>query len=87
MNKTELIDDAAHRSDAPKATAAKVVDATLLAIEHALRHGRKIELKGFGTFEVTHTPARMGRNPATGEAIEIKAGKRVKFKPSRQILG
>ena len=53
----------------------------------ALRRGERIEIRGFGTFSVTETKARNGRNPRTGQPVKIPAGRRVRFKPSKTLLG
>jgi len=62
-------------------------DALFAAIAEALKRGEAVELKGFGSFSVVETPARNGRNPRTGTALRIPAGRRVRFKPSRSLLG
>lgn len=64
---------------------ATVVQATMDSIEVALAEGRKVRLQGFGTFEVKPTKARTGRNPKTGEALELPAGKRVAFKAGKGL--
>jgi DNA-binding protein HU-beta len=55
-------------------------------ITAALRRGESVTIREFGIFSVVETPARMGRNPGTGEAIQIKAGRKVKFKASKSLL-
>jgi DNA-binding protein HU-beta len=80
MNKGDLIEAIANGSDLTKADAGRALDATLEAISKTLKKGDKVTLPGFGTFSVTKRAARMGRNPATGEAIKIKAKKTPKFK-------
>ncbi len=80
MNKGELIEAIAKGSDLTKADAGRALDATLEAVTKSLKKGDKVTIPGFGTFSVTKRAARMGRNPATGEAIKIKAKKTPKFK-------
>lgn len=80
MNKGDLIEAIAKGADMTKADAGRALDATLDAITKTLKKGDKVTLPGFGTFSVSKRSARMGRNPATGEAIKIKAKKTPKFK-------
>ena len=87
MNKGDLIEAIANGSDLTKADAGRALDATLEAISKTLKKGDKVTLPGFGTFSVTKRAARMGRNPATGEAIKIKAKKVAKFKASKELSG
>ena len=75
MNKTELIDAVAKAADLKKKDAEAAVNAVFGAIEAELAKGGKVQLMGFGTFSVKKRAARTGRNPATGEAIKIKAAK------------
>ena len=80
MNKTQLIDVVAKATDLKKKDAEAAVAATLDAIVEALVAGDKVQLIGFGTFEVKERAARTGHNPKTGEAIEIAAAKLPSFK-------
>lgn len=73
MNKTNLIDTIAEKADLSKAQAKVVLEATLSAIEGALKEGDQVQLIGFGTFKVNHRAARVGRNPQTGQEIQIAA--------------
>ena len=75
MNKTELINSVAEATGLKKKDAEAAVAATLNAIESSLVKGEKVQLIGFGTFGVKERAARMGRNPATGASIKIKASK------------
>ncbi len=68
-----------------KADAAKAMDAALDAIANTLKDGNKVAILGFGTFSVSHRPAREGRNPATGETIKIAARNVVKFKAGKAL--
>ncbi len=85
MNKTELIEVVAKAADLKKKDAEAAVNAVLTAFEDALVAGDKIQLIGFGTFDVKQKPAREGRNPATGEAIEIPASKQVRFTAGKTL--
>jgi len=75
MNKTELVNAVAAKSGLTKTDAKKAVDATLDIIIKTLSSGDSVQLIGFGTFKVSQRPARKGRNPRTGEIIDIKASK------------
>ncbi|MFS8652443.1 MAG: HU family DNA-binding protein, partial [Caldibacillus sp.] len=83
MNKTELINAVAEATDLSKKDAGKAVDAVFDTILNALAKGEKVQLVGFGNFEVRHRAARKGRNPQTGEEIEIPASKVPAFKPGK----
>ncbi len=80
MNKTELINAVAAKAEISKKDADKAVAAVFGAIEDALKAGDKVQLIGFGTFEVKERAARTGHNPKTGESIEIAAAKIPSFK-------
>ena len=80
MNKTELINAVSAKAEISKKDADKAVAAVLASIEDALKAGDKVQLIGFGTFEVKERAARTGHNPKTGEAIEIAAAKLPSFK-------
>ena len=85
MNKTELIEVVAKAADLKKKDAEAAVNAVFAAFEDALVAGDKIQLIGFGTFDVKQKPAREGRNPATGETIEIPASKQVRFTAGKTL--
>jgi len=85
MNKTELINAVAEATDLSKKDAGKAVDAVFDTILNALAKGEKVQLVGFGNFEVRHRAARKGRNPQTGEEIEIPASKVPAFKPGKAL--
>ena len=85
MNKTELINAVAAKAEISKKDADKAVAAVFAAIEEALVKGDKVQLIGFGTFEVKERAARTGHNPHTGEAIEIAASKVPAFKASSTL--
>ena len=75
MNKTELIEAVAKKTGLTKKDADAAVNATICAIEGALKKGEKVQIIGFGSFEVKKRAARKGRNPATGAEIKIPASK------------
>jgi DNA-binding protein HU-beta len=85
MNKSELISAVAEASDLSKAAAGKAVDALLSAISQALKEGDDVTLIGFGTFSVRERAARTGRDPRTGEPIEIKASKVPAFRAGKAL--
>jgi DNA-binding protein HU-beta len=85
MNKSELIDAVASATDLTKADAGRAIDATVAAITNTLSKGESLSLIGFGTFSISHRAARAGRNPRTGETIQIKAAKLPKFKAGKAL--
>jgi DNA-binding protein HU-beta len=85
MNKSELVQAVADAADIPKATAAKTIDATIESIKDALAEGDTVTLIGFGTFTVRERAARVGRNPRTGERLDIKAANVPVFKPGKAL--
>ena len=85
MNKTELIAAAAERSGLAKKDTEKALNAALDAITAALVNGDKVQVSGFGIFEVKVREARVGRNPQTGEPMEIAASKMPSFKASKTM--
>jgi DNA-binding protein HU-beta len=85
MIKTELVDAVASRAQLTKKEANQVVEAVLQSITEALSRGEKVQLVGFGTFEVRQREARSGRNPQTGEAINIPARRAPVFKPGKLL--
>ena len=85
MNKAELINSVAASADVSKKEAEAVVSATFDAITAALKDGDKVQLVGFGSFEVKERPARVGRNPRTGESMTYPACKVPVFKPGKAL--
>ncbi len=85
MNKGDLISAVAASTGSSKADAGRAVDAVTSAIAGELGSGGSVSLVGFGTFSVSHRAARMGRNPATGEAIQINASNVPKFKAGKAL--
>jgi len=85
MNKSELIDSIVESADISKAKAGMALDGMLSAITGALKNGDTVSLIGFGTFSVRDRAARMGRNPRTGEEIQIKASRNPAFKAGKAL--
>jgi DNA-binding protein HU-beta len=85
MNKTDLINVVAAEANLSKKDAESAVNATLAAIANALKDGDKVQLIGFGTFEVKGVAEREGRNPKTGETIKIPACKKASFTASKLL--
>ena len=85
MNKTELIEKIAAGSGLKKAEAKDALDATLRELKNALVAGEKVQLVGFGTFEVKERAAHQGINPSTKEPMQIPASKSPVFKSGKQL--
>ena len=85
MNKTDLITKVAEVSELTKKDATKAVDAVFEVITEALQSGDKVQLVGFGNFEVRERSARKGRNPQTGAEIDIEASKVASFKAGKTL--
>ena len=85
MNKTDLINVVASEAGLSKKQSEAAVNATLAAIANALKNGDKVQLIGFGTFEVKSVAAREGRNPKTGEVIKIAASKAPAFTAGKAL--
>jgi DNA-binding protein HU-beta len=83
VNKNDLVDQVATESSLRKTEAEKAVDAVFACIMKSLKQGDEVRLVGFGTFSVSHRAATEGRNPRTGEKIQIAASKQVKFKAGK----
>ena len=83
MNKVELVEVMADKAGISKKDAEGALKAFISAVEGELKKGGKVQLVGFGTFEVSKRAARKGRNPQTGEEMKIKASKSPKFKPGK----
>lgn len=84
-NKAELVSEVAAKTDLTKKEVAAAVDAIFNSIQEDLAKGEKVQLIGFGTFEVRHRAARKGRNPQTGKEIEIAASNVPAFKPGKSF--
>lgn len=85
MNKAELVGSVAEKAELTKKEAERVVNAVLSSLESALSRGEKVQLVGFGTFEVRERAARTGRNPKTGEEINIPATRIPAFKAGKAL--
>ncbi len=85
MNTSELVDHVATSAGLEKAQARKAIDAVTSAIMAAAKSGDSVALAGFGQFKVKDTPARQGRNPATGQTIEIAAARKLTFAPAKAV--
>jgi DNA-binding protein HU-beta len=85
VNKTELIDRIAESADISKASAGRALDAALEAVTDSLKQADPVALVGFGTFTVRERAARTGRNPQTGQPIQIAAAKVPAFKPGKAL--
>ena len=85
MNKTELVAAMAEQADMTKKDAEKALTAFTEVVSKELKNGGKVQLVGFGTFEVAERAAREGRNPQTGETMKIAAAKAPKFKPGKAL--
>ncbi len=85
MNKTELVTEIAEKADTSKKEAEAVLRAFTDVVTEQLKKGEKIQLVGFGTFEVAERSARTGRNPQTGEEMQIAASKAPKFKAGKAL--
>ena len=85
MNKTELVAALAEKAALTKVDAEKTINAFVATVEETLAKGDKIQLVGFGTFEVKNRPARIARNPRTGEEVKIAACKAPAFKAGKAL--
>jgi DNA-binding protein HU-beta len=85
VNKSELVDAVAEGADISKAAATRAIDSVVDAITGALKNDDQVSLVGFGTFLVRERAARTGRNPRTGETIQIKASKNPSFKAGKAL--
>jgi DNA-binding protein HU-beta len=85
MTKAELIDSISSKIDLPKGTAERIVNTIFDDMVAALKSGDKVNISGFGTFQVSERKARTGRNPKTGEAIQIAAARSAKFKAGKAL--
>ncbi len=85
MNKTELVAAMAEQTNLSKKDAEAALKAFIDVVSEELKKGEKVQLVGFGTFEVSERAARKGRNPQTGETMEIKASKTPKFKAGKAL--
>ncbi len=85
MTKSELIEEVADRIDVPKSRASAIVNAIFESMKGALLEDDRIELRGFGSFSIRNYDARIGRNPRTGEEVEVPPKKSVHFKVGKEL--
>jgi DNA-binding protein HU-beta len=85
MTKLQLIESVASATGEPKSQIEKIIEATLDRITNALVSGDKVDLRGLGIFEAKATKARTGRNPSTGEPIDIPASRKAGFRPGKEL--
>lgn len=85
MIKSDIVTRAAEASEVPRIKAAEAVDAIIVTIKTALAEGKRIELRGFGVFQVRDRKKGVGRNPKTGVEVAITPGKTVRFKPGKDL--
>lgn len=85
MIKADIVNRVAEESEVPRVKAAEAVDTILEAMKNALSEGKRIELRGFGVFQVRDRKKGVGRNPKTGVEVAIAPGKTVRFKPGKEL--
>ena len=87
MIKVNIINELAQAADITKVKAVIAVEAVLDALKESMRRGERIELRGFGVFQVKPRKKGIGRNPRTGKEVRIPPGKTIKFKPGKNLRG
>lgn len=85
MIKADIVNRVADATDVPRVKAAQAVDTIIEAMKQALSEGKRIELRGFGVFQVRDRKKGVGRNPKTGIEVSITPGKTVRFKPGKEL--
>src|SRR5262245_42957768 len=85
MNKADLIEKIAKDVRISKTTAGKTLDSLVDGVTKSLKKGERVALVGFGTFSISKRKARVGRNPQTGETIQIKARRVARFRPGKEL--
>jgi integration host factor subunit beta len=85
LTKAELVEEVARVTQLTKKQAEEIVNTVFLTIVESLRTGRKIELRGFGSFRIRNRGARVGRNPKTGEKVEVPPKRIPYFKPGKEL--
>ena len=85
VKKTEFAQIMAEKMNVPKKQAAEFVENFVVSVTEVMKKGNKLNISGLGIFKVADRPARMGRNPRTGESIQIKASKKVRFTASKVL--
>ena len=87
MIKSDIVDRVAEITDVPRVKAAQAVDVIIEAMKNALCEGKRIELRGFGVFQVKPRKKGIGRNPRTGREVRIPPGRTIRFKPGKNFRG
>ncbi len=85
MIKADIVDRVASEVGIPKVQAERAVQQIIEAVKHSLARGERIELRGFGVFEVRPRKSGIGRNPRTGEPVAIPSGKTTRFRPGKNL--
>lgn len=85
MIKLDIVNEVVNRTGVSKSKAELAVETVFEAMKRALQHGQRIELRGFGVFNVRPRKTGIGRNPRTGEEVNIPPGKAVRFKPGKEL--
>lgn len=85
MTKAALVEEVSRAAQLPRKEAEKVVDTVFASIIESLRSGQKVELRGFGSFRLRHRRSRKGRNPRTGDAVEVPPKTVPYFKPGKEL--
>lgn len=85
MTKAELVDEVARKTALPKKQAEIIVNTVFESIVDSLKSGEKIELRGFGSFRIRQRDSRVGRNPKTGERVEVPSKRIPYFKPGKEL--
>ncbi|MFB3122820.1 MAG: HU family DNA-binding protein [Candidatus Binatia bacterium] len=85
MTKADLIESSANKGELPRQSIEEIINGLFDDITAALKNGDKINISGFGTFSVSHRNARAGRNPKTGETIQIASSRAAKFKAGKTL--
>lgn len=85
MTKAELVEEVARQTELPKKQAEVIVNTVFESIVESLKSGDKIELRGFGSFRIRHRDSRVGRNPKTGEKVDVPAKRIPYFKPGKEL--
>ena len=85
MNSSDLVEHVSTKTGMDKAGVKRIIDTAVAALADAARKGEDVTLAGFGQFKVKDVPARKGRNPSTGEAIDIAASRKLAFTPAKPI--
>ena len=86
MIKSDIINEVSNRADVTKVKAEIAVEAILDSIKNALKKGERIELRGFGVFQIKPRKKGIGRNPRTGQEVNIPPGRTIRFKPGKNLL-